>query len=299
MTSAYPTPVGTLIEQVRALADADGALPSRNRVMTTCRVGATKAKDALTALADYTPDPPRAPGSAESESTASPTAKPTPDASPVRRLHAVHDAEPAESEPAASPKASPPAPGSAESAPVGAELVSPQATTVANLGSTPAAIPAQTRRTWLPLAQSRPRTRRTWPVLLLALPAFVAIWSGWVGLGALTGFGVVHPLPGIVDGFELNTAITLPIGVETYAAYALSVWLSGDVPARARQFAKLSAIGSLALGALGQVAYHLMTSAGMAKAPWLITTLVACLPVVVLGCGAALRHLIANTEEAS
>lgn len=82
----------------------------------------------------------------------------------------------------------------------------------------------------------------TWPILLIALPAFVAIWSGWVGLGGLTGFGVVHPLPGIADGFSLNTAITLPIGVEVYAAYALRAWLSGVGPARARRFAKWSAL---------------------------------------------------------
>ncbi|GAA3352092.1 hypothetical protein GCM10020366_00030 [Saccharopolyspora gregorii] len=42
----------------------------------------------------------------------------------------------------------------------------------------------------------------------------------------------MHPLPGIWSGFEVNTAITLPIGVETYAAYALRVWLSGRVPHR-------------------------------------------------------------------
>jgi cytochrome bd-type quinol oxidase subunit 2 len=108
----------------------------------------------------------------------------------------------------------------------------------------------------------------------------------------LTGFGVVHPLPGIWDAARLDTAITLPIGVETYAAYALRVWLSGQVPARARRFAKRSAIGSLALGALGQVAYHLMAAAGVTAAPWWITTLVACLPVAVLGMGAALAHLI-------
>jgi hypothetical protein len=132
----------------------------------------------------------------------------------------------------------------------------------------------------------------TWPVVLLALPAFVAIWSGWVDLGRLTGFGVVHPLPGIADEVALNTAITLPVGLETYAAYALYVWLSGAVPARARQFARRSAIGSLVLGAGGQVAYHLMVAAGMARAPWWITTVVACLPVAVLGMGAALRHLV-------
>lgn len=134
----------------------------------------------------------------------------------------------------------------------------------------------------------------TWPIFLLALPAFVAIWSGWVDLGRLTGFGVVHPFPGIpgLDGVQLNTAITLPVGLETYAAYALYVWLSGRVPVRARRFARRSAIGSLVLGAAGQVSYHLMIAAGMQHAPWQITTVVACLPVAVLGMGAALRHLV-------
>jgi anti-sigma factor RsiW len=137
-----------------------------------------------------------------------------------------------------------------------------------------------------------PRPVRSWPVLLLALPAFVAVWSGWVGLGTLTGFGVVHPLPGIADGFTINSAITLPIGVETYAAFALRVWLSGQVPASARRFAKWSALSALVLGALGQVAYHLLEAAGVTRAPWQITTVVACLPVAVLGMGAALAHLI-------
>src|SRR5204862_1769639 len=95
---------------------------------------------------------------------------------------------------------------------------------------------------------------RSWPVLLLALPAFVAIWSGWVGLGGLTGFGIVHPLPGIADRLAINSAITLPFGVETYAAYALRAWLSPGVHPTARRFARWSAIGSLVLGALGQVA---------------------------------------------
>lgn len=145
-----------------------------------------------------------------------------------------------------------------------------------------------------PLAASR--TVATWPIFLLALPAFVAIWSGWVDLGRLTGFGVVHPLPGIWDEAQLDTAITLPVGLETYAAYALYVWLSGAVPAAARRWAKWSAIGSLTLGAAGQVAYHLMIAAHMRQAPWQITTVVACLPVAVLGMGAALRHLV-HTDD--
>ena len=65
-----------------------------------------------------------------------------------------------------------------------------------------------------------------WPLALIAAPAAVAVWSGWVGLGGLCGFGVIHPLPGIVGGLSLNTAITLPVGVEAYGAYALGAWLA-------------------------------------------------------------------------
>jgi hypothetical protein len=108
---------------------------------------------------------------------------------------------------------------------------------------------------------------------------------------------VVHPLPGIADGFHINSAITLPIGVETYAAYALRVWLSGAVPASARRFAKRSAIGALVFGALGQIAYHLMSAAHVTHAPWWITTLVASLPVAVLGMGAALAHLMRSDAD--
>ena len=86
-----------------------------------------------------------------------------------------------------------------------------------------------------------------------------------------------------------------------YAAFALRVWLSSATrSAQAKRFAKWSTIGALALGAAGQVAYHLMTSAGMTAAPWWITTFVSCLPVVVLGCAAALTHLLHDdtAEEA-
>jgi hypothetical protein len=145
-----------------------------------------------------------------------------------------------------------------------------------------------------------PPTRQplsVWPLILIAIPAAVSIWAGWVGLGGLTGFGVVHPLPGILPDVSINTAITLPIGVEAYAAFALRAWLGGGrVPARARRFARTSAIGSLLLGALGQVAYHLLAAGGVTTAPWWITTVVACLPVAVLGMGAALAHLLRDGQ---
>lgn len=142
------------------------------------------------------------------------------------------------------------------------------------------------------VSEVHPKRPASWPILILAAPAFVAIWSGWVGLGGMTGFGVVHPLPGIADGLSINSAITLPIGMEAYAAYALRVWLSGRHPDRARRFARWSAIGALLLGAAGQIGYHQMQAIGMTVAPWWVTTLVSCLPVAVLGMGAALAHLV-------
>jgi hypothetical protein len=128
----------------------------------------------------------------------------------------------------------------------------------------------------------------------------VAVWSGWVGIGQLTGFGEVRPLPGIWDSLHLDTAVTLPIGVEAYAAYALHAWLTTSIPLtqRTRRYAKWSAIGSLLLGMAGQVAYHLLTQAGATRAPWEVTTVVSCLPVLVLGMAAGLAHLIKADSHA-
>jgi hypothetical protein len=134
-----------------------------------------------------------------------------------------------------------------------------------------------------------------WPLYVIAAPAAIAVWSGWVGLGTLCGFGVIHPLPGIWDTVRLNTSITLPIGVEAYGSYALAAWISSHTADRARRFARWSAIGSLALGMVGQVAYHLLSAAHAARAPWPVVVLVSCLPVVTLGFGAALAHLLHDT----
>jgi hypothetical protein len=132
---------------------------------------------------------------------------------------------------------------------------------------------------------------RRWPLILIAAPAAVAIWSGWVGLGGLCGFGPVHLLPGITD-WTLNTAITLPVGVEAYAAYALGAWMAPGTPARARRFARWSALGALAYGMAGQVIYHLLAAAHATAAPWPVVVVVSCMPVAVLGLAAALTHLL-------
>jgi hypothetical protein len=120
------------------------------------------------------------------------------------------------------------------------------------------------------------------------------VWSGWVGIAQKTGFGLVSPLPGIWPSLHLDTAITLPVGVEAYAAYALRAWLSGEhwISDRTRRFAKWSAICSFVLGMAGQVAYHLLAQSGATWAPWPVTTIVSCLPVLVLALGTALAHML-------
>jgi hypothetical protein len=136
--------------------------------------------------------------------------------------------------------------------------------------------------------------------VLLAFPAAAEVWSGWVGIAQKTGFGLVSPLPGIWSSLHLDTTITLPIGVEAYAAYALRAWLATDpwISTRTRAFAKWSAICSFALGMVGQVAYHLLVQAGETRAPWGITTVVSCLPVLVLGMGTALAHMLRGDATA-
>ena len=61
-----------------------------------------------------------------------------------------------------------------------------------------------------PLGSGRVRAVRSWPLFVLAPPAVVAVWSGWVGIGQMTGFGQVHPLPGLWDSLHVNTATRGP-----------------------------------------------------------------------------------------
>jgi hypothetical protein len=148
---------------------------------------------------------------------------------------------------------------------------------------------------------SSPRKPRKWPVFVIGSSASVAVWSGWVGLGQMCGFGLIHPLPGItlldLDKFQLNTSITLPIGVEAYGAYALGAWISHGTPKAAKKFAKRSSIGAIGLGMLGQLAYHLLLAARYAEAPWPIITVVSILPVLTLGFAAGLYHLLQQEDE--
>jgi hypothetical protein len=137
------------------------------------------------------------------------------------------------------------------------------------------------------------RLPRPWPLAIIGLAAAVAVWGGWVRLGELTGFGPVNVLPGIGGGFVLDTAVVLPISVEAYAAYALHVLLaSAGMSERTRVFARRSFFTSLAVGGGAQVASHVMGAAGVTAAPWWVTTLVACVPVLVVGLATGLATLV-------
>lgn len=275
--SAYPKPIEELVPAARALADELGTVPSRNQLKTRLRIGAPKANAVLAELGDYTPQ-------------ARPT-EPGPATDPTASGPAMTEAT-SPTGPETTPQADPVPPIGEATAAVGSVAVPQDTTRVDPAAPAAEAAPDTTAETG-PDAEAKPRKRlATWPVLLLMLPATVAIWSGWVGLGQLAGFGPVHPLPGIADGFVIDTSITLPIGMETYSAYALYVWLSGRAGARAIAFARTSALLALGIGAAGQIAYHLMSAANVPAAHPLITAAVACIPVAVLGLGAALAHLV-------
>ena len=87
-----------------------------------------------------------------------------------------------------------------------------------SLAAVPGAVPAADRSG---AVRNQAKTVRSWPLLVLAVPAAAEVRSGWVGIAQLTGFGVVPLLPGIWPSVHLDTAVTLPVGIECYAAYAL------------------------------------------------------------------------------
>jgi hypothetical protein len=89
--------------------------------------------------------------------------------------------------------------------------------------------------------------------------------------------------------------------MEAYSVYGLRVWLADRnkylISDRARDFAKWSSLGSLVLGILGQVTFHLLEVGDSLSTPGWVTALVACLPVGVLGLGAALSHLLRDDVD--
>ncbi|MET9264136.1 hypothetical protein [Amycolatopsis sp. NPDC004079] len=143
------------------------------------------------------------------------------------------------------------------------------------------------------------RLPRPWPLAFIGLAAAVAIWGGWVRLGELTGFGPINLLPGLGSGFTFNTALVLPLSVEFYSAYALRVLLASDrLTEHTRHFARRSFIASLAVGGGAQIASHIMVAAKVVSAPWPVTTIVACVPLLVIGLATGLATLVKRDASA-
>jgi len=131
---------------------------------------------------------------------------------------------------------------------------------------------------------------RQWPLVIIAIPAAVEVWTCWVGLGSLCGF----PKLG-----GLSTDWTLATGMEAYGAYALYVWLGAAPGPGSRGFAQWSSLGAFTLSLIGQIAYHLMLAGHVTRAPAFVIVFVACLLVAVLAFAAILTHLMhADTRAA-
>ncbi|MCR3746660.1 ABC transporter permease [Lentzea californiensis] len=291
MTSAYPTSLDQLTDRVRSMAIDLGAWPSLRQIRQQCNVGHPKAAGALAALKSSGFDP------------ADPNGETTPVPATPRRLQVVSTKDTPDTGNHQADTDRSPVTSTSDSIPAASEAVNevtPVAEPLTTTETTPDVTSPRDASVQDASVTAAPATSGRWrnvPLYLIALGAFVAIWGGWVGLGELTGFGPVAPLPGIADNWTINTAITLPLGMEAYAAFAMRVWLDHTKPARARRFAMWSTFAALLLGMSGQVAYHLMKAAGMTAAPWQITTFVSCLPVLVLGGAAALVHLSHDTSE--
>ena len=135
--------------------------------------------------------------------------------------------------------------------------------------------------------------RQRWALILMGVAAGFSVWSGWVGLGEMSGYGPVRPLPGIWDSLTINSAIVLPISVEAYGTYALRIWLTRVTSRKSvRVYACVSAFASLVVGGAAQVAYHLLTAYGHTRAPWQVVTAVALVPVAVLALASILAYLV-------
>lgn len=143
------------------------------------------------------------------------------------------------------------------------------------------------------------RLPRPWPLVIIGLAAAVAIWGGWVHLGELTGFGPINLFPGLGGGLTVNTAVVLPLSVEFYSAYALRVLLASyQLSDRTQSFAQWSFAASLAVGGGAQIASHVMAANHVTTAPWQVTTVAACVPLLVLGLASGLAALVKKDAAA-
>ena len=139
------------------------------------------------------------------------------------------------------------------------------------------------------------RTQRvgTWPLLVLALPAAVAVWSGWVGIGQMTGFGQVTSCQ------ESGTPCisTPPSPCRSASKPTPPTHCGPGCPPALRSLPGPAGSPAGQRSDPSCSAWPGRSPTTSSRRPVLrmrpgITTAVSCLPVLVLGMGAALAHLL-------
>ena len=131
------------------------------------------------------------------------------------------------------------------------------------------------------------------------LAALTAAESGrWFAVAQKTGFGLVSPLR--VSGPRCTwTPPSLSRSASRPTRRTRCAWLARDRMISGGPAGSQNGRRSFVPGMAGQVAYHMVAQAGRAQASWAITTVVSCLPILVLAMGTALAHMLRADVEAT
>jgi hypothetical protein len=140
--------------------------------------------------------------------------------------------------------------------------------------------------------QSAPTGRMPWflwaTAAAVGVPAFIAIWAGWVSLGLKTGWAEVKMLPSISE-WTLNAVVVLPLSVEVLTLVSAGFFFHYQGTA-IRWVSGVASLGSTVLGIFGQIWSHYLTASGQ-PAPWWLIDFVASLPVIALFVVGLLIHM--------
>ncbi|WAL64452.1 DUF2637 domain-containing protein [Amycolatopsis cynarae] len=126
-------------------------------------------------------------------------------------------------------------------------------------------------------------------------------WITWAGLAAVAlaaavlSFASLRNLA-IACGTPGELAWLLPVCVDAAALAATRVWLTGEGPEKARRFARILALGMIALSVAGNAADHFLAGNDI-RPPWWTVVAVASVPPLVLGAVAHLAALAAKGTQ--
>jgi len=154
---------------------------------------------------------------------------------------------------------------------------------------------------WRSDGERPPGTKRRamWPLYLISVGAVLAVWSGWVELGAMCGFGIEQPLYGIWNGLKLNAAISLPLSMEAYGFYAMGFWFDPDEAEGVRTYARWTTILAYSLGFAAQATYHVLAAMHMTHAPIPVVVFVSGVPVATICVAGGLLHKHIEARKAA